>query len=148
MKYKSILEAFKAEVAYDEQPNEQIDEIEQTELPTPEPAEPFEQDEVVDEVQEVQPISNEVVNVVYSTTVNELIQSSWKGIAEVNSVINTIELEDNCPQKEELINLLNLIVDNMTVNVGILHRTLNLINPKTGELLSIGQEQISNTEQE
>lgn len=148
MKYKSILEAFRADFIEPEQPNEQIDEIEQEELPTPEPVEPLEQEEAVHEVEEVQPLSNEVVNVVYSTTINDLIQNMWKQISEVNSIINTIELENNCPQKTELNQLLNIVVDNMTVNVGILHKGLTLINPKTGELLDIGQQVDPNINQE
>lgn len=111
----------------------------------------------VDDVQISEPEQQEVPEIIINNAcqdiVNNLIQSAWNFISEINSTIATIEYDfKDAKAKKEIIELLNSIVDDSTVNIGILHKVFELLNSEKAELLVSGQEKaeeiINNTDTE
>lgn len=99
----------------------------------------------VDDVQASEPEQQEVPEVIINNAcqdiVNNLIQSAWNFISEINSTIATIEYDfKDAKAKKEITELLNSIVDDSTVNIGILHKVFELLNSEKAELLASGQE--------
>lgn len=99
----------------------------------------------VDDVQVSEPEQQEVPEVIINNAcqdiVNNLIQSAWNFISEINSTIATIEYDfKDAKAKKEITELLNSIVDDSTVNIGILHKVFELLNSEKAELLASGQE--------
>lgn len=99
----------------------------------------------VDDVQISEPEQQEVPEIIINNAcqdiVNNLIQSAWNFISEINSTIATIEYDfKDANAKKEIIELLNSIVDDSTVNIGILHKVFELLNSEKAELLASGQE--------
>ena len=86
----------------------------------------------VDDVQVSEPEQQEVPEVIINNAcqdiVNNLIQSAWNFISEVNSTIATIEYDfKDAKAKKEITELLNSIVDDSTVNIGILHKVFEYL---------------------
>lgn len=73
--------------------------------------------------------------------INDLIQTSWELISSINSTIATIEFDYKQKEnKNEIIELLNSIVDDSTINIGILHKVFELLNSEKANLLASGEE--------
>ena len=73
--------------------------------------------------------------------INNLTQEAWNFISSVNSSIATIEDGlKNEETKKEIIELLNTIVDDATINIGILHKVFSLINSNKADLIASGEE--------
>ena len=77
-------------------------------------------------------------------SVNSLVQNAWDFISNVNSVIATIDYDYKESNKESLLEILNNIVDDATVIVGMLYSGINLIDAKTTELIQSGSEKAEN----
>ena len=69
--------------------------------------------------------------------------SVWDIISTLNGLIVNAEV-DNCPNKEEVITLLNEIVDEETIVVGMLEKVSELINEKRSSLIQKGKEKAEN----
>ena len=105
----------------------------------------------IDQVEETVPesIIEEVpVSVIANAcqdVVNNLIQAAWNFISEVNSTIATLEYDfKDEAAKKEIIELLNTIVDDSTINIGVLHKVFELVNTDTANLLASGTEKAEN----
>lgn len=77
--------------------------------------------------------------------INGLTQAAWEFISSVNSAIATIEYDfKNEETKSEIIELLNTIVDDSTINIGVLHKVFSLINGEKSDLIASGEEKAEN----
>ena len=95
--------------------------------------EPFEKEEVAD-------VNVEVESIADSGMINQLIQNKWNMISEIKSVIATMESSYEDANKENIQNILNSIVDDITINIGMLHKVITLVDNNSSNLLQSGQE--------
>ena len=61
-------------------------------------------------------------------------------ISEIKSVIATMESSYEDANKENIQNILNSIVDDITINIGMLHKVITLVDNNSSNLLQSGQE--------
>ena len=93
------------------------------------------------EEENTQEVPENLINNACQDIVNNLIQSAWNFISEINSTIATIEYDFKDEKtKKEITELLNSIVDDSTINIGILHKVFELLNSEKANLLASGQE--------
>jgi len=71
--------------------------------------------------------------------VNSLMQQAWNFISNVNSVIATLDLNYKGESKGDVIELLNAIVDDSTINIGVIQKVTNIMNIKKVDLLDAGE---------
>ena len=70
--------------------------------------------------------------------VNNLLTSEYSLLESVKSAILTLtSIPDS---NEELISLLNIVADDATINIGILHKALSLVSPDIESKINIGTE--------
>lgn len=113
--------------------------------------EPFEKEEeevadvnVEEEPKEETDVNVEVESIAYSGMINQLIQNKWNMISEIKSVIATMESSYEDANKENIQNILNSIVDDITINIGMLHKVITLVDNSSGNLLQSGEEKAEN----
>lgn len=85
-------------------------------------------------------LSDDVIKNAYSDSVNNLIQTTWDLISNINAVSTTFDFDYNQDNKEEILSILNAMVDDITINIGMLHKVSELIDLKTIELLDTGKD--------
>ena len=78
-------------------------------------------------------------NVDLLAPVQTLIDSQWTTIADVNNLILQIEQLYTGDSKEQVVQILKEMLDEYTINVGMLHKVIELTNP----LISSGAEKAS-----
>ena len=81
----------------------------------------------------------ELANKACEEMVNNLIRKSWEFIAEVNSTVATIEENFEKAVKPKVIELLNVVIDDSTINIGVLQKIINIMNTETETLLDAGE---------
>lgn len=127
------------EEAYNKLTESVIDELkpekEKTEEVTEEPTEET-------EVKEVETIESpvDVPETVFSDMINSAIQKEWEIISHFNSLIATFDYDYKEANKDDILAVLNQLVDDSTINVGMLHKVSELVSSKSSELVSTGQE--------
>ena len=90
-------------------------------------------------------IPEDIINNACQDLINELTQAAWEFISSVNSAIATIEYDfKNEDTKTEILELLNTIVDDSTINIGVLHKVFSLINGEKSDLIASGEEKAEN----
>ena len=72
--------------------------------------------------------------------INSLIKAEWEVISELNSVLATIKLSYSKENKEDIEKILNSILDDHTIDVGMLYKVYDLLGNKTSDLLDAGAE--------
>lgn len=79
--------------------------------------------------------------VAFQELINNLSQQAWSLTNNINTVISTIKTEltecDNC---DSIIDILNKVNEEVTVNIGMIYSTLDMIDSKTSELIEAGSE--------
>lgn len=104
------------------------------------------------ETANMEDIPDSIVANACQDVVNNLIQAAWNFISEVNAAIATIDYDFKDETiKKETVELLNTIVDDSTINIGILHKVFELLNSEKANLLASGEnkaEEILNNETE
>lgn len=81
----------------------------------------------------------ELANKACEEMVNNLVRKSWEFIAEVNSTVATIEENFEKAVKPKVIELLNVVIDDSTINIGVLQKIINIMNTETETLLDAGE---------
>lgn len=76
-------------------------------------------------------------NAMSSIIANE-ISSTYNSIDSIKSIIATISSE--MPEREDVIAIMNQLVDDKTIHVGMLQKAIDLIDGKTNELIDNGIE--------
>ena len=107
------------------------DEINPMDVIPPEELEPVMAEEPKEEV---------VVNA-YSDMVQDLLRKQWEVINSADSIIATINSEEHSDiNKEEILAVLNKLVEDTTVSVGMTTKALGIIDPSQEELMDQGVE--------
>lgn len=90
-------------------------------------------------------ITNEQLKSGLDQSVNYLITQAWNFISEVNSVIATLDFNEGTFENDESFKtILNTVVDDSTITIGMLHKALSLIKAGTDNLISVGEEKAEN----
>lgn len=90
-------------------------------------------------------VTNEQLKSGLDQSVNYLITQAWNFISEVNSVIATLDFNEGTFENgESFKNILNTVVDDSTITIGMLHKALSLIKAGTDNLISAGEEKAEN----
>lgn len=85
--------------------------------------------------------SEEVVNSTYESMVNELVNHQWDIINNASGIIANLESETETKfNKEDVIKLLKQLIDDTTINVGLVTRISELIDSKKSDLMTTGIE--------
>lgn len=84
--------------------------------------------------------SEQVQQNAFSDLINAAIQKEWDIISQINSLIATFDFEYKDENKDDITAILNQLVDDSTINVGMLHKVAELVSTKTSELLDSGEE--------
>lgn len=106
--------------------DEPIDELPPVEVEVPEIG--LDEPEVAPEIQE---------NAISSIIANE-ISSTYGRIDSLKSVIATISSE--MPGKDDVVAIINQLIDEDTVQIGMLQKAMDLIDGKSGELIDAGEK--------
>ena len=77
---------------------------------------------------------------VFTDLINSAIQKEWDFISSINSLIATFEFEYKGDNKEDLASIFNQLVDDTTINIGMLHKSAELVSSKQAELMDAGEQ--------
>lgn len=69
-----------------------------------------------------------------------LVKEAWALISQVNGAIATLDYTYSKNNKEDIKNILNTLVDDLTIDVGMLYKVSDMMNEKTEKLLDAGAE--------
>ncbi len=75
--------------------------------------------------------------------VNDLINSCWTFIDAANSILISYE-EFKKDNWEEISNIINSLINDTTINVGMLNKVVSLISDERTDLLKQGEEKAEN----
>lgn len=87
--------------------------------------------------------SEEIMTNAFSESVQTLVQNTWDYISNVASVLATVDEGFGGENKEEIKTILNGVMDDATITVGMLTKVIELIDNKTTSLLDAGIEKAS-----
>lgn len=162
MKIKKIIEVFTNEIKDEkiEDENEIVSSIDDNEIPEieeiviepqnveieevpseqPEEIKPIQLEPEQELVEIEKPEDTQIIKNAYTSSLNDIVQKIWELISDINSVIATIDYTHDCPDYENVCAILNGIVDDSTISIGMLTKVLTIIDTKTGELLTAGEQ--------
>ena len=86
--------------------------------------------------------AQDVVNNAYARIINDAIQSKWYNIDNLKSIITTIDSGEYgyLQSSEEVVAILNEIIDQETVTIGMLTKASELIDDTNNDLMKQGEE--------
>lgn len=93
----------------------------------------------VEDEEEKSLVDPEVITRAIIDQVNGAVTSVWDLIAQINGLIATIEPEE-ISNKESALEVLNNIVDDLTVNIGMINKVRDIIDEEKTELIDKGEE--------
>lgn len=89
---------------------------------------------------EVEEIDEKIAANACEEAVNSLTQQAWDFISNINSVIATLELNYKEEAKKDVIEILNALITDSTINIGMLQKATNLMNIEKIDLLDAGED--------
>lgn len=111
---------------------------EQTEIVSPEVNETPEETEAQEiKVEETAP---ELSEAIFTDMINSAIQKQWEVIGNLNTIIATFDYDYKESNKEDILSILNQLVDDNTISVGMLYKVSELVSTKTTDLVDSGQQ--------
>ena len=84
-------------------------------------------------------VDDKIAAVACEEAVSNLMRQAWDFISNVNSVIATLELNYKEPVKEDILAILAAVVDDSTINIGMIQKITNMMNIKKVDLLDAGE---------
>lgn len=107
------------------------------------------EEEVIEEKPAEEPVENvapdQELSTAFTATLNELVKHSWDLINEANGALVSLDYyyqdEEHQDMKSDISKILNEIIDNDTINVGMLYKALELVSSKVSDLIKTGTEQ-------
>lgn len=111
-----------------------LEEPEDEVLPPAEPSEPI----VVSSEPTEEDVLPEIKDNAISGLLTSQLTSIYGDIDNLKSVVTTIALES--PEKQDVIDILNSIIDDRTVHIGMLEQALGLVDSKHADLVDTGKE--------
>ena len=94
----------------------------------------------------------ELNNKACEEAINMLTKRLWDFIADINSVITTLESSYNADRKADVLQILDTILNDSTINIGMLQKIMSIMNDKTAMLIDSGEDKaekiVSNADSE
>ena len=90
----------------------------------------------------VEEVDEKASNIACEEIVSNLMQQCWDFISGVNSVIATLDANYMNDLKEDIIGLLNVVVDDSTITVGMLQKIVSTMDERKIELLDAGEDKV------
>lgn len=78
------------------------------------------------------------------SNMNDLIQEAWGFISNINSSVMMLDMDYKESNKSDIIELLNTIVNDLTINIGVLETCGSMIDNNADELIASGKEKAEN----
>lgn len=97
-----------------------------------------EEEPVIDSVQEEVP--EEVAVNAYTDLLQDLLRKQWDVINSADSIIATIDTQEADINKEDVKAILNKLVEDTTVSIGMVTKALGVVDPSQEELMDQGVE--------
>ena len=72
--------------------------------------------------------------------VNSLVNSVWDLISNINGTISMFELDSDKPEKASIIEILNNVVTDLTIDIGMLNKARELVDSEKAELIDKGEQ--------
>lgn len=144
---KNLKEEEKVIEPTDVEPTEVVDTEEVITEPVNEPL-PVEEpmvNEVPAEIPVEQPTENDVEKQIILNVLNDEINSSWQKRDRILTLADNAERLNDNVNKEAIKKVLNEIADDVTINIGIMYKVIQLINPDLSILLDKGQTKAEET---
>lgn len=94
------------------------------------------------QVEDTPETDEETIKMAFEETINLLIQKSWDFIADAKSVIATLAVNYEDELKDDIIEILNIVVDDATINIGVLQKVANMMNKRRLQLLNTGEDRV------
>lgn len=104
---------------------EEIEEVEEVNIP---------------EETELSDVPADIVNNAFTGQIRDLINTAWDFISSINSVIATLDYEYKNDNKEQIESILDNVVSDLTVDIGMLNKASSMISQDQEELLDQGAE--------
>ena len=83
-------------------------------------------------------VDTEIKNNAMSSIIANEISNTYTSIDSIKSIIATISSE--MPEREDVISIMNQLVDDNTIHIGMLQKAMDLIDGKSSELIDTGAE--------
>lgn len=84
-------------------------------------------------------IPQNIIDKSFGDILNNLIQSLWTNISEANSVIASFDLDYSKDNKTDIIDIINTVVDDLTIDIGMLYKASEILNSHQTDLLADGK---------
>lgn len=94
----------------------------------------------VAEPEEIEKPSEEIITNAFEQMINDSIKQHWDTISNLNAIIATLDFDYKEANKEDIQKIMNELVDQTTINVGMLYKVLELVSGKTSDLIDKGVE--------
>ena len=94
------------------------------------------------QIEDTSEIDKEIIKMASEETINLLIQKSWDFISDAKSVIATLAANYEDELKDDIIEILNTVVDDATINIGVLQKVANMLNKRRLQLLNTGEDKV------
>ena len=99
----------------------------------------FNEDEEIVIEEPVDEISEEQKRGAFTSLLNDIIKDEFALIEKLNSAIATIDSAE-LENKEDILTILKTVLDEKNINVGMLTKSLELVDSKSTELMTAGIE--------
>ena len=90
--------------------------------------------------EEISETPENIVENAFADQVNNLINIAWSYIAEINSTIATLDYDYNRDDKEQIKSILDNVVNDLTINIGMLNKASSMIDRDQENLIDQGVE--------
>lgn len=84
-------------------------------------------------------VSEDQIKQAFNTLVSDIIKQEFESLELINSSIATIDYED-IKEKESILAVLKTLVDEKNIHIGMLTGILEILDPKTSDLMTAGIE--------
>ena len=85
-------------------------------------------------------INPEVEKQAFISSIDNLIQSAWALNGDIQSIIATFDDNYKGENLEDIKDILNRAVDDLTINIGMFNKAIELIDNKRSDLVDAGEE--------
>lgn len=84
-------------------------------------------------------VSEEQIKIAISSLISDMIKDEFALIEKITSAIATVEYE-NIKEKEDIKTILQTLLDEKNMHIGMLTGILEILDPKTSDLMTAGIE--------
>lgn len=76
----------------------------------------------------------------FKITINDIIQQSWGLVNNINSILTTVNIDPKVVIDDNILEILNSIINDVTIDIGMLYKVIEMLDSKTSELIEVGEE--------